>query len=864
MLLRAAARLVLALVAAVALVDARTPPAPQTTSPPRGADLTALLDDSYKAYLAGDPARGYALLETVLTRSRSEGLPAIEAEALRRLAQAYRFRNERDKAAGALERARTLAVSAGDRAGEARVLAQLAEIRHDEGRNADAVALLRQAADGFTAAGDRGSLAETMDVLAYYLPDGADKEALRRDALALVTPEGRSIACGVLHEWGDELFVQGRAAEAFARIGEARACFHERPNPDGEARALVSLGRLYRLHGRLDDALDRYRQALALHDRPYSPDPEGAIQAMNAIAVTLTYMGRFDDARIEYEAALARARRTRPAVVPFMIANLGGLNLQLGRFDEALTLFDEALRLQPAPEYLVSRLTQRSSALAPLGRSDEALAELDRAIPLATARGPEDVVGVRGARARLYTSLGRYADAEADLRVAMAAIEEVRAHNVPSDVMRRGFLDAHQKTFGALIELLGAQRKAGDALAVAEQARARAFLDLRAERSGDARPPSPATVAEARAVAARLRSTIVSYWAGPSALVIWVVRPAGDPMMVRVPVRPAQLTTLVRATAGLDDGASAARGLLMTDRAQRAPWRELERLLIEPIQPLLPRAPGSRLTIVPHGPLFGLSFAGLRQPSGRYLLEDYDLHYVPAIAALSEPGGSRTGPTARGPAGSALVVGDPGPLDPDPGADPLPALPWARREVDAVRTALGGGTTVLADAEATEARVRASIGGRRVLHFATHGIVSNEPARPSYLALRPSPGGDGRLLADEIYDLALDADLVVLSACRSALGPVEGDGVIGFTRAFLSAGARSVVAAQWDVSDRLSYDVMRGFYARRARGASTSRALRGAQLAVLSALRRGTVEEGGRALPEAPRLWAGFVVVGQP
>src|SRR5262249_4293808 len=151
------------------------------------------------------------------------------------------------------------------------------------------------------------------------------------------------------------------------------------------------------------------------------------IQAMNAIAVTLTYMGRFDEARVEYEATLARARRTSPTTVPFLIANLGGLNIQLGRFNEALALFDEALRLKPAPEHLVTRLTQRSTALAGLGRSEEALAELDRAIPLAAARGPEDVVGVRGNRARLYTSLGRYADAESDLRVAMAAIEEVRA-----------------------------------------------------------------------------------------------------------------------------------------------------------------------------------------------------------------------------------------------------------------------------------------------------------------------------------------------------------------------------------------------------------------------------------------------------
>jgi CHAT domain-containing protein len=318
-----------------------------------------------------------------------------------------------------------------------------------------------------------------------------------------------------------------------------------------------------------------------------------------------------------------------------------------------------------------------------------------------------------------------------------------------------------------------------------------------------------------------------------------------------------RLTSLIRAASGIGVEGAGRGGLLMTDRAQRAPWRELEALLIAPVAAWLPAAPGSRLTIVPHGPLFALSFAGLRDRTGRYLLERHDLHYVPALAALTAPAPPRA--AARG----ALIVGDPGRIEGEAGTEALPALPWARREVDAVRTALATSTTVLAGDEASESQVRATLAGRRVLHFATHGVVSNEPNRPSYLALRGAGGDDGRLTADEIYGSTIDADLVVLSACRTALGPVEGDGVIGFTRAFLSAGARSVVAAQWDVSDQVSYDIMRGFYARRARGASASRALRGAQLAVLRALRAGTIRASGAALPETPRLWAGFVLTGE-
>jgi CHAT domain-containing protein len=167
---------------------------------------------------------------------------------------------------------------------------------------------------------------------------------------------------------------------------------------------------------------------------------------------------------------------------------------------------------------------------------------------------------------------------------------------------------------------------------------------------------------------------------------------------------------------------------------------------------------------------------------------------------------------------------------------------------------------------------------------------------------------DGRLTADEVYGLRLRARLVVLSACRTALGPLSGDGVIGFTRAFLYAGASSVVATSWDVPDEAGYEVMRRFYRARAAderrgsqaGAATGRnggkvhaasarstnagasskvsaratmphtadALRTAQLAVLASLRKGTLmattPAGPVALREHPLLWAGFLVVGEP
>jgi CHAT domain-containing protein/tetratricopeptide (TPR) repeat protein len=290
---------------------------------------------------------------------------------------------------------------------------------------------------------------------------------------------------------------------------------------------------------------------------------------------------------------------------------------------------------------------------------------------------------------------------------------------------------------------------------------------------------------------------------------------------------------------------------------------------------------------------------------------------------------------------TALLVGDPGELPAvGVGGTPLSALPWARKEVTEVAALLGNGATVLTDEDATEAAVRARLPGRSLLHFATHGVVREDETLGSFLALRggpappapappapapatpaaaappaapapatpaaaaPAPGAttssraasasatgsastpaaesDGRLTADEVYELSLDADLVVLSACSSALGPTGTEGVIGFTRAFLYAGAASVVATSWNVPDASSYELMSRFYREREREQgrarrdtpATARALRAAQLSTLAALRQGkvtiTTPDGlnGRgtpvALPDHPLFWAGFIVVGEP
>src|SRR5207249_10600559 len=141
----------------------------------------------------------------------------------------------------------------------------------------------------------------------------------------------------------------------------------------------------------------------------------------------------------------------------------------------------------------------------------------------------------------------------------------------------------------------------------------------------------------------------------------------------------------------------------------------------------------------------------------------------------------------------------------------------------------------------------------------------------SFLALSPGgsgPGQDGLLTAQNVYGLDLHANLVFLSACRSGLGQLSGDGINGLTRAFLYAGTPSVIASLWDVADETAYRLVTAFYRAWLGGSDKARALRSAQRSLLHALRAGQVKVhtpyGDIALPEDPVYWASFVLQGEP
>jgi CHAT domain-containing protein len=188
----------------------------------------------------------------------------------------------------------------------------------------------------------------------------------------------------------------------------------------------------------------------------------------------------------------------------------------------------------------------------------------------------------------------------------------------------------------------------------------------------------------------------------------------------------------------------------------------------------------------------------------------------------------------------------------------LTALPSTRREVEEIVSLYGGGATAWLGQEATEERAKAIGNEARIIHFACHGVLDEHSPLDSALALSipTTPGEDhdnGLLQAWEVFErVRIDADLVTLSACETALGKeAGGEGLIGLTRAFQYAGARAVLASLWSVGDASTAELMKQFYSHLRAGQSKASALRQAQVDLMR-----------DPATRHPFHWAAFELVG--
>jgi CHAT domain-containing protein len=264
---------------------------------------------------------------------------------------------------------------------------------------------------------------------------------------------------------------------------------------------------------------------------------------------------------------------------------------------------------------------------------------------------------------------------------------------------------------------------------------------------------------------------------------------------------------------------------------------QLHELLIAPVADEL--TPQSRLIIVAHGPLHYVPFQAVYNGES-HLLERHEISYLPngsLLRYLDHNGRAASGgPWAFGHSHNGQ-------------------LPYARQEAHAVAAVLNGQVAV--DDDVSLAHLRAAAGNCRILHLATHAMFHANNPLFSGLTLA---GGEWLTTLD-VFNLRLSASLVTLSACDTGQHIVGGgDELLGLMRAFLYAGAASLVLTQWAVEDQSTLRLMRSFYTELAAGQSKAAALRAAQLAFLHA--KGPEDEVRAKAYTHPYFWAPFFLVG--
>jgi CHAT domain-containing protein len=318
--------------------------------------------------------------------------------------------------------------------------------------------------------------------------------------------------------------------------------------------------------------------------------------------------------------------------------------------------------------------------------------------------------------------------------------------------------------------------------------------------------------------------TVLSYFTTPGITLAFVVTKNGFHVF-RLPVSGAELSMAI--TSLLD---------FPGESDEPPPLRSLYSWLIEPVRSRLKTA---KLVVVPHGVLNNLPFAALTPDGEEFLNDSYAISYLPSTSVLPYINAS-----VKPVGNQVLVMAN----DQEEGTPQLSHAYDEAREVAALWHA-----RLLMGADATASSLQTSAGDYSILHLIAH--IYADPNHPQFsrIILAQNKESDGSLELNGILGLDLrKTSLVVLSGCRGQSGNwSRGDDVTALNRAFMYAGAPSVIASLWSVDDDATQQLMIAFYSHLKEGLSKAEALRAAQIEV-------------RRIHRNPFYWAGFVLTGDP
>jgi CHAT domain-containing protein/Tfp pilus assembly protein PilF len=851
-------------------------------------------------WLLGEPQKALEKFNEALPIRRALGDRRGESITLSTIGAVYWSLGELQKALEKFNEVLPLSLAVGDRSGEAATLSNIGTIYQSFGEPQKALEKFNEALLIKRAVGDRSDEAAMLiNIGVVYHSLGEPQKALEKHNEALLLSraigERRGVAIAI-HHIGSVYSSLGEMQKSLEKLNEALLLSRAVGDRRGEANILHNIGGVYRDLGEMQKALEKFNKALPI-SRAVG-DRRGEANTLNGIGSVYLSLGEAQKALERFNEALLIfqqiGNRNGEATTLLGIARA---EQKLGDLTQARQTIEQAIRLIESLRTKTDSQELRASYFASRQEFFETyidvLMEQHRKNPAAAFDAVALAVSER-ARARSLLELLK--EARADIRQGVDSSLLERERSLQQRLNARA---------AAQVSLLNRKHTPEQADAAAKEIAAitAEFEEIqtqirdRSPRYAALTQPQPLALTEIQQQALDEDTLLLEYALGEQRSYLWLVSQRSIDsydLPPRAEIESATRRVYDLLTARPKRGAAPDPQLI-------AQARKLSRTLLGPAAP---RLGGKRLVIVAPGALSYLPFAALPAPedegrrAGDYepLIAKHEVVSIPSASVLSiirreTAGRQRAAKSVAVLADPVFEASDPrlasakngkssGETLAPPADDAelseltrairtmnfsgaragFARLAFSRQEAASI-IALTSKETGLKATDFSASRALAlsrELNQYRILHFATHGLLNNERPELSGLVFslvdQQGKPQDGFLRLHEIYNLQLNADLIVLSACETGLGKeIKGEGLIGLTRGFMYAGAPRVIASLWNVDDLATAELMKLFYQRMLKdGLPAGAALRAAQL-----------ELSGQKRWAHPYFWAGFLLHGE-
>jgi CHAT domain-containing protein/Tfp pilus assembly protein PilF len=815
-----------------------------------------------------------------------------------------------EKATQEISQAEALFQASGDKAGVGLAHTATGLVYALKGHGDEAIRISGDAIDIFQFVGDRHSEAIALSTLGQIyeyrnaLPEALDKyeQALR----LFESIGGNDFVANALLSVGAVHRRKGNFEQALSLYQRSLALSRAAKKTRTEAFALDDIAVVYDALGRTDEALKQYQFILKFYED--SGDVRGQALALNNYGSFLLRRNQAQRALKLFHRALPLSEKVGDTgSLLTTLYNLARAHLQFSSFEEAFSYIDQSIKLIEELREDVGSPEARAVYFSAVKRhydlKADALMQLHRARP---GQGHDAAALLVSDQSRARSLLDLVNEPRPDFSDGTAPELFERERELRGLILRQAEYQ---------MELSLNKRDSSEVAEVANEiAQLRAeYQDVQARlreqnpKPLSLRPFAPISLEQIQNELRDSDTMLLQYALGDERSYLWAVT-ANSLHSYELPARNIiddaareLYRSMTARQAPIETGETDYQAdVKAADNALPEKASKLSQMLLGPVADQLGNR---RLLVVTEGALQSISFEALPRPDAQFvgptdmktfanswLIKTHEISSAPSIstliairseknrvsspdktvAVIADPVFSRNDERVRALPISPIVAGASSDQDMKGSADrglrgvsrgnALSRLTYSSAEADAISAAAPPGTTMVVKGFAAnrETAMSSRIGEYQIVHFATHGFLDSEHPELSVIVLTMVDAKglrqNGLMPLHDISSLDLSAELTVLSACQTALGKdVSGEGLVGLTHSFMSAGSKSVVASLWKVDDRATTNLMTGFYeSLLQQGMSTGAALRAAKLKAI-----------GETQWRAPYYWAGFVLQGE-